>query len=219
MSKPKQTFLSKYFGGGASKASPSSKAREETSPSPTSIPSKRRKVGVIDLSSSESGAPSRSAEPVQKTDSSEGHRKLTLPSEPKFDEGRHQAFLSTLLAQEDAAEPAEESPMPEPDKLTPLEKQVVEIKVRDLRLQHQLEQSCFISSLCLAQEEHPDLVLMVECGYKYRFFGPDAVIAARVLSIYAHKDHAFLTASVPVHRLLLHVKRQVVMFLICAAAS
>ena len=50
---------------------------------------------------------------------------------------------------------------------------------------------------------------MVEVGYKYRFFGEDAEIAARVLRIYAHMDRNFLTASVPTFRLNVHVRRLV----------
>ncbi|KAJ4957042.1 hypothetical protein NE237_013825 [Protea cynaroides] len=50
---------------------------------------------------------------------------------------------------------------------------------------------------------------MVEVGYKYRFFGEDAEIAARVLGIYAHVDHNFLTASIPTFRLNVHVRRLV----------
>lgn len=50
---------------------------------------------------------------------------------------------------------------------------------------------------------------MIEVGYKYRFFGEDAEIAARVLRIYAHMDHNFMTASVPTFRLNVHVRRLV----------
>ncbi|KAK4952060.1 Mismatch repair protein msh3 [Elasticomyces elasticus] len=84
-------------------------------------------------------------------------------------------------------------------KLTPLEKQVLEIK-----------------------HKHPDTLLVVEVGYKFRFFGEDARIAAKELSIVcipgkfrfdehpseAHIDR-FASASVPVHRLNVHVKRLV----------
>lgn len=59
------------------------------------------------------------------------------------------------------------------------------------------------------KKRHPDVLLMVEVGYKYRFFGEDAEIAARVLGIYAHMDHNFLTASVPTFRLNVHVRRLV----------
>ncbi|GCB67151.1 hypothetical protein scyTo_0008001, partial [Scyliorhinus torazame] len=59
------------------------------------------------------------------------------------------------------------------------------------------------------KEQNKDAVLCVECGYKYRFFGEDAEIAARELNIYCHLDHNFMTASIPVHRLFVHVRRLV----------
>ncbi|XP_021111368.1 DNA mismatch repair protein Msh3 isoform X6 [Heterocephalus glaber] len=59
------------------------------------------------------------------------------------------------------------------------------------------------------KQQHPDAVLCVECGYKYRFFGEDAEIAARELNIYCHLDHSFMTASIPTHRLFVHVRRLV----------
>lgn len=59
------------------------------------------------------------------------------------------------------------------------------------------------------KNKYPDVLLMVEVGYKYRFFGEDAEIAARVLGIYAHRDHNFMTASVPTFRLNVHVRRLV----------
>ncbi|KAK3111777.1 Mismatch repair protein msh3 [Teratosphaeriaceae sp. CCFEE 6253] len=84
-------------------------------------------------------------------------------------------------------------------KLTPMEKQVLEIK-----------------------HKHPDTLLVVEVGYKFRFFGEDARIAAKELSIvcipgkYRFDEHPseahidrFASASVPVHRLNVHVKRLV----------
>ncbi|KAF8472800.1 muts domain V-domain-containing protein [Kalaharituber pfeilii] len=84
-------------------------------------------------------------------------------------------------------------------KLTPLEKQVLDIKMK-----------------------YPDTILVVEVGYKFRFFGEDARIASKELSIMcipgkmrfdehpseAHLDK-FASASIPVHRLHVHVKRLV----------
>ncbi|KAL8840452.1 MAG: hypothetical protein Q9170_001328 [Blastenia crenularia] len=84
-------------------------------------------------------------------------------------------------------------------KLTPMEEQVLEIK-----------------------RSHMDTLLVVEVGYKFRFFGEDAQIAAKELSIVcipgkfrydehpseAHLDR-FASASIPVHRLHVHVKRLV----------
>ena len=84
-------------------------------------------------------------------------------------------------------------------KLTPMEKQFLDIK-----------------------RKHLDTVLVVEVGYKYKFFGEDARIAAKELGIVcipgkmrydehhseAHLDR-FASASIPVHRLHVHVKRLV----------
>ncbi|XWW96919.1 hypothetical protein V2A60_004899 [Cordyceps javanica] len=84
-------------------------------------------------------------------------------------------------------------------KLTPMEVQFLDIKRR-----------------------HLDTVLIVEVGYKFRFFGDDARIAAKELSIVcipgkmrydehpseAHLDR-FASASIPVHRLPVHARRLV----------
>ncbi|XP_074184883.1 DNA mismatch repair protein Msh3 [Rhinolophus sinicus] len=59
------------------------------------------------------------------------------------------------------------------------------------------------------KQKQKDAILCVECGYKYRFFGEDAEIAARELNIYCHLDHNFMTASIPTHRLFVHVRRLV----------
>ncbi|XP_036954118.1 DNA mismatch repair protein Msh3 isoform X3 [Acanthopagrus latus] len=69
---------------------------------------------------------------------------------------------------------------------TPLEQQVIQLK-----------------------QQHKDALLAVECGYKYRFFGEDAEIAARELNIFCHLDHNFMTCSIPTHRLFVHVRRLV----------
>ncbi|NXN93062.1 MSH3 protein, partial [Rhinopomastus cyanomelas] len=59
------------------------------------------------------------------------------------------------------------------------------------------------------KKQYKDAVLCVECGYKYRFFGEDAEIAAKELNIYCHQNHNFMTASIPTHRLFVHVRRLV----------
>ncbi|XP_044231532.1 DNA mismatch repair protein Msh3 isoform X1 [Thunnus albacares] len=69
---------------------------------------------------------------------------------------------------------------------TPLEQQVIQLK-----------------------QQHNDALLAVECGYKYRFFGEDAEIAAKELNIICHLDHNFMTCSIPTHRLFVHVRRLV----------
>ncbi|KAM3514460.1 hypothetical protein MY11210_001904 [Beauveria gryllotalpidicola] len=117
------------------------------------------------------------------------------------------------LAQDDATEEnedgdGEEEEVPAPKskkkgsktgKLTPMELQFLEIK-----------------------RKHLDTILIVEVGYKFRFFGEDARIAAKELSIVcipgkmrydehpseAHLDR-FASASIPVHRLPVHARRLV----------
>jgi len=85
------------------------------------------------------------------------------------------------------------------NKLTPMEKQVIDIK-----------------------NKNKDTLLVVEVGYKFKFFGEDARIAAKELQIvcipgkYRFDEHfseshlnRFASASIPVHRLHVHVKRLV----------
>ncbi|GAM25446.1 hypothetical protein SAMD00019534_086210 [Acytostelium subglobosum LB1] len=69
---------------------------------------------------------------------------------------------------------------------TPLEQQVVALK-----------------------KSHPDTVLMVEVGYKFKFFGADAEVANKVLNIYSYVAKNFLNASIPVQRLHFHLRRLV----------
>ncbi len=58
---------------------------------------------------------------------------------------------------------------------------------------------------------HADAVVLVEVGYRYRFFGPDAEVAAALLDVVCHteRDRRFLTASVPTYRLAVHLRRLV----------
>lgn len=67
--------------------------------------------------------------------------------------------------------------------------------------------------------EHSDCILFVECGYKYRFFGEDAKTASKVLNIGCFPDHNFFTASIPVHRLHIHLRRYVAMGCMWAAVK
>lgn len=55
--------------------------------------------------------------------------------------------------------------------------------------------------------QYPSAILFVECGYKYRFFGEDAELASKTLNIGCFQDHNFKTASIPVHRLHIHLRR------------
>ncbi|KAM9997894.1 hypothetical protein ACTFIY_007556 [Dictyostelium cf. discoideum] len=59
------------------------------------------------------------------------------------------------------------------------------------------------------KKENPDTVLMVECGYKYKFFGEDAEVANKVLNIYSYVAKNFLNCSIPTQRLFFHLRRLV----------
>jgi DNA mismatch repair protein MSH3 len=54
------------------------------------------------------------------------------------------------------------------------------------------------------------VILFVECGYKYKFFGADAIVAAKVLGIMCLTDKNFYVASVPTTRLDIHMERFIV---------
>ncbi|CEP14305.1 hypothetical protein [Parasitella parasitica] len=71
-------------------------------------------------------------------------------------------------------------------KFTPLETQVIELKTK-----------------------YPECLLLIEVGYKFRFFGEDAKIASRILQIANFIDRNFYVASIPVHRLDHHVQKLV----------
>ncbi|CAL8467013.1 g6549 [Coccomyxa elongata] len=73
-----------------------------------------------------------------------------------------------------------------PQKRTPLEDQVYELK-----------------------RKHPGVLLAIEVGYKFRFFGEDAEIAARECNIFCYPDRNFMTSSIPVPRLHVYVRRLV----------
>ncbi|KFY18007.1 hypothetical protein V491_04888 [Pseudogymnoascus sp. VKM F-3775] len=114
---------------------------------------------------------------------------------------------TATLDDEDAEAAEDEGPTPPvkgarkgaKSKLTPMEIQFLDIK-----------------------RKHLDAILIVEVGYKFKFFGEDARVAAKELGIVcipgkfrydehpseAHLDR-FASASIPVHRLPVHAKRLV----------
>ncbi|KAN0122766.1 DNA mismatch repair protein-like protein msh3 [Hyaloscypha variabilis] len=102
---------------------------------------------------------------------------------------------------EEEARPAKKAPKKgaKTGKLTPMELQMLDIK-----------------------RKHMDTVLIIEVGYKFRFFGEDARVAGKELGIvcipgrFRYDEHPseahlkkFASASFPVHRLPVHTKRLV----------
>ncbi|TQS39391.1 hypothetical protein Golomagni_00084 [Golovinomyces magnicellulatus] len=114
--------------------------------------------------------------------------------------GRRSAKTQEPIFSKDEESAGEDDEIPKVKKkgaktgnLTPLEIQVLEIKRKNL-----------------------DTILIVEVGYKLKFFGEDARIAAKELSKLRYDEHPseahltrFATASIPVHRLSVHAKRLV----------
>ncbi|KAA8533740.1 hypothetical protein F0562_031257 [Nyssa sinensis] len=167
--------------------SPSKRLQASQLTSPNTKPSKIRKLSshTCDPVSS---PPNTAFQPTPnkptKTPKLSPHTHNAIPSLPN--PSLHRRFLKKLLEpSQDLPEPSPKSSISNP-KYTPLEQQVVDLK-----------------------DKYPNILLMVEVGYKYRFFGEDAENAARVLGIYAHMDHNFLTASIPTFRLNVHVRRLV----------
>ncbi|KAJ3105211.1 Mismatch repair protein msh3 [Phlyctochytrium planicorne] len=59
------------------------------------------------------------------------------------------------------------------------------------------------------RKKYPDCMLVVEVGYKFRFFEEDALAASKALNIVAYKDKNMFGASIPTQRLNVHVKKLV----------
>ncbi|KAM7499639.1 hypothetical protein LguiA_024053 [Lonicera macranthoides] len=187
MGKQKQEVISRFF---APKPKNPSTSSTPSSSSPSQSLNQNPSTPPPKVSATVSFSPSKrhrtsllTSPPNNKNPKLSSHTHIPPPSpNPTL----HQKFLNKLLEppQHLLVEPSQ-SPLSNP-KYTPLEQQVVELKAK-----------------------YPDVLLMVEVGYRYRFFGEDAETAARVLGIYAHMDHNFLTASIPTFRLNVHVRRLV----------
>ncbi|KAK4283171.1 hypothetical protein QN277_000153 [Acacia crassicarpa] len=183
MGKQKQQVISRFFAPKSTDSSSSS-----SRPNPPTPPPK--------ISATVSFSPAKrliasqltSPDKPSKIPKLSPHTQNPIPPLPK--PSLHQRFLqkflepSSNLSEASARIPKLQSS--KPIKYTPLEQQVVELK-----------------------SKYPDVLLMVEVGYKYRFFDEDAEVAARELGIYAHMDHNFMTASIPTFRLHVHVRRLV----------
>ncbi|KAJ6630634.1 DNA mismatch repair protein MSH3 [Mycena sp. CBHHK59/15] len=118
----------------------------------------------------------------------------TKDSDPEFSYGdSDHAFeeLSTLFSKK-SGKGKKAVPRPKPvepvgpsgETFTPLEKQVMGLKRDNL-----------------------GALLMVEVGYRYKFFGEDAEVAAKELGMVCYTDRNFLVASIPTHRRDIHLKK------------
>ncbi|KAF5480390.1 hypothetical protein F2P56_001145 [Juglans regia] len=182
MGKQKQQVISRFF-------APKSKIPSSPAPPSSSSSTPPPKISAtVTFSPSKRRRTSRLSSPNSKPSKLpklSPHTHNAIPPLPN--PSLHEKFLHRLLEPSTtSSELSSQNPKPNPTKYTPLELQVVDLK-----------------------NKYPDVLLMVEVGYKFRFFGEDAEIAARELGIYAHLDHSFMTASVPTFRLNVHVRRLV----------
>ncbi len=152
--------------------------------------SKVRDTSTSDLHSSGDKAVHRDIAPCISTPNVEGISSTSGSTEPTERNG-HSSRVPSDVSRTENVEPHFVSPSSRGNGgsgggYTPMEQQYLSIKAK-----------------------HPDAVLFIECGYKYRFFGEDAQIASRVLNIGCNLDHNFYTGSIPVHRLNIHIRRSV----------
>ncbi|KAF8412278.1 hypothetical protein HHK36_000239 [Tetracentron sinense] len=185
MGKQKQQVISRFFA--PKPQNPSSSPQPPTNPNPPTPPPKISATVTFSpskriRSSQLTSSQTLKTSPIQPPKKPKLSPHTHNPIPPLPNPSLHQKFLQKLLE----PSPSTAAKSPSNPKYTPLEQQVVDLKAK-----------------------YPDVLLMIEVGYKYRFFGEDAEIAARVLGIYAHVDHNFLTASVPTFRLNVHVRRLV----------
>lgn len=124
---------------------------------------------------------------------------IALPKPPPTidataNEARHERWQRKLASDVERG-PARQSaedvidsrgPIPAGVKLTPLETQV-----RQLQL------------------ANPGILLIIENGYKFKFYGRDAETAASVLGLFAYPEKHFLSCWVPPPRLPFHIRRLV----------
>ncbi|XP_057995328.1 DNA mismatch repair protein MSH3 isoform X2 [Hevea brasiliensis] len=179
MGKQKQQVISRFF---APKAKTNDPSTLPTTPSSSSSPASTPKISAtVSFSPAKRKLLSAHLTSTPKRPKLSPHTQNPTPT-PSV----HQKFLDKLLESSPETSQPSSTQSSIPKKYTPLEQQVLDLKNR-----------------------YPDVLLMVEVGYKYRFFGEDAGTAARVLGIYAHMDHNFMTASVPTFRLNVHVRRLV----------
>lgn len=57
------------------------------------------------------------------------------------------------------------------------------------------------------QRAHPGMVLLIEVGYKFKFYGNDAHLASQALNIACFREKNLDAAMIPVPRMAVHVKR------------
>ena len=188
----KQASISAFFGAGERKRSP-----PECAPAPLAEPERSPKVHRHDAAADGPPQSSPASAPEHQWPESDATPDPQSPSSPDPthslpDPANRPKFLAQKLTSASVKESSKRQHMAEPgidnppNKLTPLEQQVVDFK-----------------------RSYNDTLLMFEVGYKLRFFGQDAECAAESLGVMCFPDRNFLTASVPTVRSSYYVRRLV----------
>lgn len=105
----------------------------------------------------------------------------TLPSSSSASERRvPDASQGSSIVQP----PHAASPPKDKVKYSPLEEQILQLKA-----------------------QHPELLLMVEVGYKMKMYEADAHVASQILQIACYQEKNLMAAMIPVQRMNFHIKR------------
>ena len=203
----RQQVLSSFFAkkpaasGGASGGASSSDVSPSASPPVDPGESRKRKAGGAEPPSKRPRpAPEAEAAAAAAASSAAASSSAARPArlEPRgpdcFDHLRpdpvRQAQFGAALERMHEERERREAPAPTAGasggQYTPLEKQVLALK-----------------------QKHPGVLLAVEVGYKFMFYGDDAKAAAEALSIVAYPKNHMIQAGVPTDRLKIHLRRLV----------
>ncbi|CAK7897618.1 DNA mismatch repair protein Msh3p [[Candida] anglica] len=157
------------------------------------IPKEEKKIESKTVDSKEDKESEVEPMELDKEEQSDDSKSLTPEVQPK--PKRRISSTTSRETKRSKVNPPAKKHAKTSSKLTPLEKQIVEFK-----------------------RQHPDKVLAVQVGYKFKFFGPDAVVAARILNIMlvpgkinleqedtTHDKIAY--CSIPDNRLHIHLQR------------
>jgi hypothetical protein len=116
---------------------------------------------------------------------------VTLPQQAsRSDRSRHDAFVAKLLGPRPSTSTAPAQPTLSKTaalKYTPLEKQYLELKKQNAG-------SCACAGPVLIVTQ-PGVLLIVEVGYKFCFYGEDAVVASKLLNVAHFFGKNMYTAS------------------------
>lgn len=123
----------------------------------------------------------------QDDDNTENRNKLAkFKSSSSKGKGKQRATTATSTSSSSKSKGKGKANTDNGIKHTPLEKQILDLK-----------------------SKYPGILLIIEVGYKFKFYGEDARIASQALNIMCFPERNLLSAMIPVHRINVHVKKLV----------